>query len=255
MIKDFIIRFITYYSIDGQMSSYSDSLGEGSFGYRHIIWMLVIILMAIWGYRYFKKHPKIESKVVLILLVALFFVRLTNQTVRAIMGVESPWTEAFPFHMCTVLTFLLPLTYVFRWEKIKTPVYVLAMMGGIITVLMGDYFSSVFMNFFTLEGMSAHTILILVPIFEIAAGNFKLELKESWKVLVGILVLMGWATLANLVFFVDYDPNYMYLLHNELPFGNDHNYFFFYMIIFTVFFWLIFGTPLLYRKWIQRHRK
>jgi len=248
MVKDFFIRFITYYSIDGNVTSYSDSLGEGSFGWRHILWMGVIIAFAVIGFRYFKKHQIAERKVVLFLLFALLTVRLTNQTVRAILGVEVPWTQAFPFHMCTVMTFLMPLTYIFRWEKIKTPVYVLAMMGGIITVLMGEYFDSQFMNFFTLEGMSAHTILILVPIYEIAAGQFQLDIKSSWKVIVGILVLMGWATLANLVFFVGTDPNYMYLLHNALPFGNDQNYFFIYIIIFIGFFTIIYGSPILYRK-------
>ena len=76
------------------------------------------------------------------------------------------------------MTFMLPLTYFFKWDKIKTPVYVLSMMGGIITIIIGDYFDSKFMTFSTLEGMTAHTILLLVPIYEIAIGEFNLQIKK-----------------------------------------------------------------------------
>lgn len=243
MLIDYLIKFIGYFNQNGNVSSFSDGLGEGSYGWRHFLWIVFVIVFGIIGYLYFKKHPQQERKVVLIMVISLFIVRLTNQTVRAIIGVEVPWTKAFPFHMCTVLTFLLPLTVFFRWNKIKTAVYVLSMMGGIITLLIGDYFSDRFMTFFTLEGMSAHTILIFVPIFEVAAKKFDLAWKNSWQVIVGILILMGWATLANEVFFVGTDPNYMYLKENALPFGNEKTFFFYYVIIFFVMLSSIYGLP------------
>ena len=59
--------------------------------------------------------------------------------------------------------------------------------------------------------MSAHTLLILVPIIEVAVGDFRLELRNAWTVVVGLLVLVLWGTLANEVFFKAYDTNYMYL--------------------------------------------
>ncbi len=245
MIKDWFLKFFTYLNENGNFSSYSDGLGEGEFGWRHLLWIGLVILLGIIGYQYFKKHPEKERITVLILLISLFTFRLTNQTIRAFLGVESPWTRAFPFHMCTVLTFLLPLTVVFKWEKIKTPVYVLSMMGGIITLLIGDYFADRFMTIFTLEGMSAHTILILVPIYEIAAKKFSLNIKNAWQVIAGILVLMAWATLANEVFFVNYDPNYMYLKENALPFGDEKTFFFYYVIIFLVMLSSIYGLPYL----------
>ena len=252
MIWDWILKFFSYSFGDGSPSTFSDGLGEGSFGIRHFIWIAVVILIAIIGYQLCKRHPKTESKIVLILVISLFLVRFSHQTLRAVIGVEVPWTKAFPFHMCTVLTFLLPLTVIFDWKKIKTPVYVLSIMGGVITLILGDYFNDRFMTFWNLEGMSAHTILILVPIFEIAAGRIKLDLKESWQVIIGILVLMGWAMLANLVFFKGTDPNYMYLMENELPFGNDQNYFFFYTLIFIVFLGVIYGSPVLKRRILKR---
>jgi uncharacterized membrane protein YwaF len=245
MIKDWFIKFFTYsFNNGGGPTSFSDGLGEGSFGWRHILWIAVIVLFAIGGYYYFRKHPKHEKTIVMIALAALFLVRFTNQTVRAAIGVENPWTQAFPFHMCTVLTFLLPLSVIFDWKAIKTPVYVLSIMGGVITVLLGDYFNDRFLTFFAFEGITAHSLLILVPIVEIAARRYTLDLRDAWKVIPGILVLMGWATLANRVFYKNLDPNYMYLMKNALPFGNEDNFFAFYVLIFLAFFAAIYAAPL-----------
>ncbi|PKK97443.1 MAG: hypothetical protein CVV58_01200 [Tenericutes bacterium HGW-Tenericutes-3] len=248
MVLEWLKKFFLYFNDNGYVSTFSDGLGEGSFGGRHFIWMGIVLFLSIGGFYFFKKYPNYEKKMVLIIVLSLFFVRLFHQTTRAIIGVESPWTQAFPFHMCTVLTFLLPLTVIFHWDIIKTPVYVLSIMGGVITLLMGDYFGDRFLTFWTLEGMSAHTILIIVPIYEIAANKFELNIKKSWQVFIGILILMGWATLANEVFYVDLDPNYMYLKENALPFGNDQNFFLFYVLIFFLFFGFIYGIPILSKQ-------
>jgi hypothetical protein len=128
------------------------------------------------------------------------------------------------------------------------------MMGGIVTILNGDYFDNLFLNFAALEGMIAHTVLILVPIIDISVGRFRLEWKKVWTVFAGLGVLMLWGTLANEVFFKAYDPNYMYLRHNGLPgnFGGDF-YFLIYGAIFALFLSLIFGIPSLYRHHRATH--
>jgi uncharacterized membrane protein YwaF len=248
MFWTWIERFFSYFPDGVGPSTYADALGEGAFGWRHLVWIGLTILIAVVGSHYFRTHQDTETKIVKVLVIALFLFRLWHQTYRAFIGAENPWTQAFPFHMCTVLTFLMPLTVLFDWKTIKTPVYVLAIMGGAITMAMGEYFDSRFMTLYTLEGMSAHTLLILVPIFEFAAKKHELKFRDSWQVIAGILVLMGWASLANYVFYVNLDPNYMYLMHNALPFGNNDNFFFFYVLIFFLFFAAIYGLPAVFKK-------
>ena len=232
----------------------TDSFGTGAFSdIRHYLWLMLIPLLAITGYKLFKKNQRLGITMISILAIMLFTVRFSNQTYRAITGIENPWTQAFPFHMCTVLTFLLPLTILFKWKKIQTPVYVLSIMGGIITALIGDYFDTIPFTYFGIEGISAHTLLIILPIYQIAVGKFKLEFRNSYSVFIGILVLMGWATLANEVFYVGLDPNYMYLRHNALPgdFGKE-NFFLVYVAIFFIFYLFIFGIPTIHRIMIQQ---
>lgn len=253
---DFLRKFFLYTDDgSGYYSMFSDDLGEGAFGSRHLIWMVLVVLSVIAAYHLFKRKPVWGRWFILVMGSLLFLTRLTHQTVRAILGVENPWTQAFPFHMCTVLTFLLPVVAVFNLKAWKTPAYVLGIMGGTITILNGDYFDSHFLSFSALEGMSAHMLLILIPVTDIAIGGFSLRFSESWKAIVGILVLMGWATLANRVFYPNSGANYMYLEENALPFGNDSNYFFFYVLIYLFFFGCLFGLPPLFRRMREQRKK
>lgn len=247
---EFIKKFFGYvYDSNGNYVPYFDDLGKGAFtDIRHYLWIIITIALAFVFYNIFKKYKKVGKWVITILLGLLFITRLTNQIVRACIGAEVPAWRAFPFHLCTIMTFMLPLTYFFKWDKLKTPVYVLSMMGGIITIIIGDYFDSRFMTFSTLEGMSAHMILVLVPIFEISVGEFSLTIKKIWQPITLMLVLLLWAMLANDVFFKDYNTNYMYLKRNALPgnIGGDY-YFFIYIGIFFLLLGLIFGIPEFYR--------
>lgn len=247
---EFFQKFFGYvHDSNGNYVPYFDSLGKGSFSdWRHFFWIGLSIALCFALYFLFKKYKKAGKITVYVLVILLLATRTINQTIRAIIGAEVPAWRAFPFHLCTTMTFLLPLTILFKWDKIKTPIFVLSMMGGIITIIIGDYFDSLFMTFSTIEGITAHTILLIVPIIEIAIGEFKLEFKNSWQVIVGILTLIVWATLANDVFFRNYNTNYMYLKRNGLPgnLGGDY-YFFIYIAIFMVMWGLIFGLPELHR--------
>ncbi|MFA6649231.1 MAG: hypothetical protein WCS48_03950 [Candidatus Izemoplasmatales bacterium] len=252
---DYILKFFSYFENTSGIGPYSDGLGEGAFELRHIIWMIITVLLVVLAFDIFKKHPVAGRKVVVVFATLLFLTRFVNQIFRAIIGAEVPWTQAFPFHMCTVLTFLLPIVAIFNIKKLKAPIYVLGIMGGTITILNGDYFDNLFLSFAAIEGMSAHMLLILIPVIEIATDRFELKIAESWKVPVGMLVFMGWATLANRVFYAGMGTNYMYLEHNSLPFGDEQNYFLFYTLIFIVFLTMIYGLPLLAKLLKHRFRR
>ncbi len=249
---NFFELFFGYFS-DGPgdpPSQYWDGLGKGAYeDWRHYAWMILVILLSVVGYQIAKRKPKAGKILVISLSSALFITRLVHQTFRGIAGVEVPWFGALPWHMCTVLTFVLPIVIVFDIKVLKQAVYVLSIMGGIITILVGDYFVDLFLPFSAMEGITAHTLLVVLPIMEIGLGNFRLEIKKYWHVLAGMLVFMGWATLANEVVFKGYDPNYMYLRHNGLPgnIGGD-NYFLIYIGIFLLFSAAIYGLPIAYKK-------
>jgi uncharacterized membrane protein YwaF len=232
---------------------YEDNLGEGAFGTRHFIWIGLTILLAFGLYFLFKRYKK-EGRIFLVSVSAFIFVfRVVKQTARAILGVEG-FLNVLPWHMCTVLSFLMPIVIIFNIKKLKPAVYSLGIMGGAITLLLGDYFSHGFLTIYELEGMFTHSMLILLPIVDIAISNFSFKFKQAWECVLGILVLMGWATLANEVIFANQNTNYMYLKENALPFEvAGIHYFFIYAVIFAVFLLAVFGIPELCRKIRKKH--
>ncbi len=255
-MREFIRKFFGYYQYEneegvlGLPEPFKDGLGKGAFSdIRHIIMLVLVISLCVILYRLFKKYPKTGKKTAFILVGIMLITRVVNQTVRAIIGAEDPAWRALPFHLCTMMSFVLPLVVIFKWDKLKTAVYTLSMMGGIVTLLLGEYFENQFLTFSAFEGIYAHTILILVPIMQIATDDFRFEFKKSWTVFLGIGILLLWATLANYVFFKDYDTNYMYLRKNGLPgnLGGDF-YFLIYCVLFLIMYFLIFSIPTFYRK-------
>lgn len=248
---DFTEKFFGYFKYpDGSYAPYDDERGGGSFGdWRHYIWIVAVPTISVFAYRYFRKHPEKARRTIVTLAIVLLCLRLFFQVIKVTYGDERPLLRVLPFHQCAVIGILLPLVVLFDIKKLKMPIYSIAMMGGFATIAFGEYFTSSFMSFYSIEGIISHTILIVIPLIEIASGQFSLDIRKSWSVFVGMLLLMGWATLANEVFFKDYRTNYMFLKKSGFPDGFGGSYYFLlYVIIFIFVYSCMFIPPLLYKK-------
>ncbi|HXK77856.1 MAG TPA: YwaF family protein [Oscillospiraceae bacterium] len=236
---------------------YEDGLGAGAYSdWRHFAWMLLLIVLGILLRKLAKKHPEGLYRGVVLACVLMLAARTGNQIYCAIAGCGgTPW-RSIPFHLCTVMSFLLPMTVIFKWRRLYDAVFPLSMMGGAITVLIGDYFSNRFLTWSAWEGMTAHSILLLAPLVMAAAGKWEIRFDNLWKAVVGMWVEIGWATLANKVFFPSFDTNYLYLIRNKLPghIGGDKYFFFVYVLIFAVLAAAIFVPPEVLRR-VKARRK
>lgn len=251
-LKIFFTKFVGFYKAEnGEMWKYNDHLGFGTFrDERHILWITIIIFLTIILYKFCKKNKNQGKKTIKILMVTMLITRIVIQIVNTIMGSSLPkGRDLIPGQMCTILIYLLPLTIIFNWKKIKTPVFVLSMMGGIMTFLINDYFESGFLSFYTLEGMWAHTMLFVIPIAMMGLEEFKLEKNKIWQIIVTMLLMIMWAIFLNKILFKNYNPNYFYLERNMLPGNIGEKYFFFvYTLIFFILLALIYAIPLIYSK-------
>ncbi len=251
-VVNFINKFFGFYKVENdEMHEYNDNLGYGTFqDGRHIFWIATIIIIAIILYQFCKKDKVKGKKLVKAIVTVVLTIRIVLQIIKTIVGNSLPHgRDLIPGQMCTILIYLLPLTILCNWKKIRTPVCVLSMMGGIMTFLINDYFDSRFISFYALEGIWAHTMLFVIPIALMGLGEFKLEAKNIWQVIVTMLIMLCWATFLNKVVFVKYKANYFYLENNMLPGNLGGKYFFFiYIIIFFVLLFLIFMIPVLYKN-------
>ncbi|MFN8015667.1 MAG: YwaF family protein [Acidimicrobiia bacterium] len=251
----FFDKFFGYYKDSfGDYEWYSNKLGGGSFeDWRHYLWIISVPIISVLFFKYIKRNPDKSRKIIVWLASILLVGRITLLTFPVFLGGAQPVGRIFPFHQCAVMGVLLPLVIFFKLDKFKHPIYVISIMGALATIAFGEYFQSTFLNYYFFEGIISHTLLLLIPLAEIARGNFKLDIKKSWTVIVGMLMLLSWATLANKVFFAKYNSNYMFLERSGFPDGFGGHYFFFiYVIIFIIVFAIIYLSPYLYSKWVQK---
>lgn len=233
--------FLNYY--------YSGPAGDGDYGLRHFLWIIGTILLLIILYQFSKRKPKQARTVMVVLCVLLFLTRLTKQIYRAAAGIEDPVLMALPWQICTVMTFLMPVVLIYNLKKLKPLVYSVCLIGGIITLFVGGYFGNEFLTIWEYEPMWAHMMLIIIPVMEIAVGNYRLEFKDVWQTLLGLFLTTAWALLADLVIFAGYNTNNSELMSNNLGFDIPGVPFqVLYVIVGVIFITLMYGIPTAFRK-------
>ena len=243
MVMDFLKKFFWFFDYGGNgLEQFSDHLGKGTSDIRHFIWigLTILLIIAIFKIKNKKTNDKI-FKVLKVLLAIMFFTRLARQIQSTVLGVESPyWRAIFPIHLCSIMIYLLPIVVLFDFKKIKKPVYYLCILGGAITISDGDYFDSLFMTFGTLEGMYAHTLILLAAVFLLRYEKERFDLKDFIKSCMGITTIALWATIFNIILGQFYTgSNYLYLVKNMLPLFDNcfvYVYMIIYIILLTIFY-------------------
>lgn len=198
---------------------FSDNLAGGAFAdWKHFLWIIVAPLVGVATYRYFRSNPHKARRNVVLLSILLLSLRTTFQILKVTYGdgASISTSNSIP-SICGVMGFPLPIVALLKIEKLKTSVYVISMMGGFATIAFGEYFTSNFITFYTIEGIVSHTILIIIPLIEIASRNFSLNFKKSWQVLRLACSHLWLGRVSPTRFCLEkYDTNYMYLKESGL---------------------------------------
>ncbi|MBU1144285.1 MAG: YwaF family protein [Firmicutes bacterium] len=210
-------------------SSGMDSLPtEYLFGWIHFCYLLsaaIVFYLLIRFCSYQNKNiQKIIINVCLILLLVLKYggeLIFVLEWIRYGDGISSyshpflDYRTFFSFQMCGVNNVLLPFVIWFNIKPMKDFVFSTSIIGGLAVmiypagVLFGDPFV---VTFPMLRSLIVHFILVFLPCYMIAIGDFKLD-KKRWKyTLVGATLMTSWAMYGNL--FVDQSANNMYLMTN-----------------------------------------
>jgi hypothetical protein len=159
------------------------------------------------------------------------------------------------FQLCGVNNVLLPLVVWFNWKKMKDFIYSTSIIGGLaviiypVGVLYGDPF---IFTFPILRSLVVHFLLVFVPCFLMATGEFRLEVKNWVNTLIGCIAISAWAMFGNLV--VDPGANNMYLMSNPfyggpVPILNimpDGYHMIILLMLVVIAFWIVYFLSNLY---------
>ncbi len=121
----------------------------------------------------------------------------------------------FSFQVCGINNVLLPFVIWFNLKGMKDFVYSTSILGGIavmiypVGVLYGDPFV---LTFPIVRSLVVHFLLVFLPCFMIATGDYRIERKNWRNTVIGILLVVIWGMYGNI--FVDRNANNMYLMEN-----------------------------------------
>ena len=120
------------------------------------------------------------------------------------------WWWTISFQMCAIMTWTTIVTLVLsaflpKNSKILSYLYNIlfgcALLGGALTFCYPDCMSSdrPFLHFVNIQTVTVHALLIFAPIYLIKIGEFKVELKNIWKLFVGFVLVGGLSMSASII--------------------------------------------------------
>ncbi len=217
----FLARFFSSEGMDVLPDGYLFTL-------PHFIYIGVSIFVIYWMLsRYKMTSDKRNKLLVTIMCILLLFFKYAGEVIfiYEYYAFEEPvssfshsfwdWRTLISFQMCGINNVLLPFVIWFNIKPMKDFIYTTSVIGGIAvilypsTVLFGDPFT---ITFPMIRSLVVHLILVVLPLFLIRMGEFKLEAKFWYRSLIGSLLTALWALYGNL--FVDPNANFMFMTKN-----------------------------------------
>ena len=206
-----------------------DSLPDGYlFTLPHFIYIGVSILVIYWLLFRVKVDSSQRNRIIVsVMCILLLFFKYAGEIIfiteyyRFDEPVSSfshsfwDWRTLISFQMCGINNVLLPIVIWFDIKPMKDFVYTTSVIGGIAvilypsTVLFGDPFT---ITFPMVRSLVVHLILVILPLYLIRIGEFRLEKKYWYRSLIGSILTALWALYGNL--FVDSEANFMFMTKN-----------------------------------------
>lgn len=219
--------------------------GDGLFSILHIILIIFFFAIIIFNSVYSYKNHKYAEKVVLICCIVMPISRLIRMIMEICFGLKQP-LEALPFHLCHIMSFVIPIVYFTKWKKAFHCVMFYGMLGGTMTFLFGDYYAYNVLNFYDIESIILHIMLAMTATSSFAKGDFKLTINNIHYIPIFMILLACWAEFGNTIF----GTNFMYIRENGLPFKLLPGHFLFTYILIAI---IIFSC--MYLPFIMKHFK
>jgi len=209
--------------------------GGGLFSTLHIILIIFFFVLIFTNFILSKKYHTYANKLILICCIIMPISRIIRMIMEVSFELKTP-IEVLPFHLCHLMSFVIPITYFFKFKKAYPCVMFYGMLGGVMTFLFGDYYAYNVLNFYDIESIILHVMLALVATSSYAKGDFKFELNNIHYIPFFLILLSGWASIGNYLC----NQNYMYIKENGLPFKLPGHFLLTYILIAIIVFFLMY---------------
>lgn len=174
------------------------------FNLNHLLLLLFVAGFVVICYFLFSAKSDKGKKITKIVLAGILFLLEVGRIIYKFLlhishggtAQNFDWWWTISFQMCAIMTWTTIFTLILsaflkKENKILGYLYNIlwgcALIGGALTFCYPDCMSGdrPFLHFLNIQTISVHALLIFVPIYLIKIGDFKVELKNIWRLFVG----------------------------------------------------------------------
>lgn len=201
------------------------------FSIWHIMYIVLIVGLTI-GMAFILKNKSEKTKKVVLSVLAIaaisvyiadFFImplnRANGDPTRQLIDIDK-----LPFHICTFISIMIPFAqFNSKAQKGTSFREVVACLAIVSSLMYITYPGSALgeigtFSYKVVQTFAFHGLVFSWGVLSLTTGSITLKFKNIWKQLVGILIIMAWATLGNNAY-ADY--NWFFLKTSIFPFIPD----------------------------------
>lgn len=157
-----------------------DVEGFSRFGPWHIFWISLTLALCVGLSPLYRRAPAPRQRAIgLGLSVAMIVIEFFNDVVLLILG-KFDW-QYLPLHLCGLAMFVCLAHAIRPSDWSGQTLYCLCLPGAAAAMLFPDWTRCPPLQFENLHSFSLHTLLILYPVLELAAGHIRPRLRSAWK--------------------------------------------------------------------------
>jgi uncharacterized protein with PQ loop repeat len=165
--------------------------GNYTYGFVHIFSIVLVLILIPTLIFLFKGKDSdyVYSKLrwIAIVTLAIYFLRRGIDVYKGKDVIEAFW----PFYLCNVNTIFLSLFIALKIKKGQEFFIITGMLGAILMfVVPVGVFNDKYITIQILDSVLSHYEIVLLPIVLLFSGAYKLDIKKSWQVFLGLFILL-----------------------------------------------------------------
>jgi len=177
--------FLNSFFIDGFIN------GDFTYGFVHVT-SVIIALIAIPVMVYLFKDKSSDYvyeklRVFAIVTLVIYFIRRGLDVYNGKDFLDAFW----PFYLCNVNTIFISIFIIFKIRKGQEFFIITGMLGAVLMfVTPTGVFNDKYLTIYILDSVLSHYFIVIIPLVLLFSGTYKLDIKKSWQVFLGLFILL-----------------------------------------------------------------
>lgn len=179
------MNFFSKFFIDGFQH------GDYTYGFVHIFSITFVLVLIPYLIYIFKgkdsEYIYGKLKYLAIFTLVIYFVRRGIDVYKGKDFIDTFW----PFYLCNVNTIFMSIFVALGIKKGQDFFMITGMLGAaLMFVVPVGVFNDKYLTITILDSVLSHYEIVIIPVVLLATKAYKLDIKNSWQVILGLLILL-----------------------------------------------------------------